>query len=63
MNQKEELERKIKQREDQLYLAELESSAWNKGKYKNHGNAQMSKRLVESLREEIKQLREQVKDI
>ena len=62
MDQKEELERKIEQIESQLHLAELESYAWNKGKYKNHSNAQMSKIYVESLRKEIKLLRAQLQD-
>lgn len=57
MYKKEELENLIKGKEEQLYKAELESNAWNRGKYKNSTNAVHSKVLVESYRKEIAKLR------
>ena len=47
----------IEDKETQLQKAETESGAWNRGKYKNSSNANVSKVLVESLREELIQMK------
>jgi hypothetical protein len=63
MNDKQELIKTIEEKESQLHKAELESSAWNNGKYKNSSNASVSKIFVESLRKEISRLREQLDNV
>ncbi|HIJ28648.1 MAG: hypothetical protein HN661_03895 [Gammaproteobacteria bacterium] len=50
----------IEQKETQLYRAEQESDAWNKGKYKTSSNADVSKIYVKSLRNELQELREKL---
>jgi hypothetical protein len=47
------LREEIEKKERQLYRANKEMTVWNKGKYKTHSNAKMSKLFVESLRKEI----------
>ncbi len=54
---REELLAQITQAEQQLYKAELESSTWNRGKYKHHSNAKISKIYLESIREGLRKLR------
>ncbi len=56
MNTKEELINKIQEKKDQLYRAQRECEAWNKGKYKNSSNAPVSRMLVNSIEKEIKEL-------
>ncbi len=60
MGDKQELLKKIAEKESQLIKAERESTAWNRGKYKTSSNANMSKMLVESLRKEIAKLKLQL---
>ena len=60
MDKKEALEKKISEKEGQLYRATKESHAWNKGKYKTYSNAQRAKLFVESLRKEIAELQVQL---
>ena len=50
------LKEKIKMKEADLYRAEKEANAWNKGKYQSHSNAKMSRLFVESSRKEISDL-------
>ena len=57
MDKRAELLAIIDQKENQLHMAENESKAWNKGKNKNSSNAQVSKIYVESLCNEIVQLK------
>lgn len=47
------LRKEIEKKERQLYRANLEMTAWHKGKYKSHSNTKMSKLFVESTRKEI----------
>ncbi len=63
MNEKQEIEKKIEDKESQLYRAEKESNAWNRGKYKNFSNAPISKILIASLRKEITELRKQLESL
>lgn len=63
MNKKQELKKKLEEREVQLHKAELESDGWNKGKYKGFSNASVSKILVNSLREDIVKLRYELKEL
>lgn len=63
MNSKKDLEKKIESKMSQLSRAEQESDAWNNGKYKNSGNASMSKRLVVSLQKEISELRAKLESV
>jgi hypothetical protein len=63
MNKKEDLKTKIQEKERLLSMAQGESDAWNKGKYKSSSNAQMSKILVESFKKEISSLRKELSDI
>ncbi len=57
---REDLLTQIANAEQQLYQAELESSAWNRGKYKQHSNAQISKIYVESIRKNLQKLRNEL---
>jgi len=59
---KAKLRLEIEQKEAQLYRAELESDAWNKGEYKTSSNAKVSKIYVKSLQSEIQKLKEQLSD-
>ena len=63
MNQKEKLLHEIEQNEQKLGLAEQESSVWNRGRYKTSSNAKISKIFVNSLHEEIKNLKKQLSDL
>ena len=63
MGDKKRLRQKIEEKEDQLARAERESAAWNRGKYKNTSNASMSKILVESLRNEIRDLKSKLESM
>ena len=63
MNKKQELKKKLEEREAQLHKAELESDGWNKGKYKGSSNASVSKTLVDSLRRDIAKLRDELKEL
>ncbi len=63
MNEKQEIEKKIEDKESQLYRAEKESNAWNRGKYKNSSNAPISKILIASLRKDITELRKQLESL
>lgn len=63
MSRKEELENLIAEKEKQLYKAEQESNAWNKGMYKNSTNAIHSKVLVESYHKEIAKLRRKLEEL
>lgn len=60
---KQELTDKIQEKESQLYRAQRESEAWNKGKYKNSSNAPISKLLVKSLQKELNQLELQLEEL
>lgn len=60
MKTKQEIEDKIQEKEEQLYRAQRESLAWDKGKYKKSPQAKMSKLLVESLQKEIQELRQKL---
>ncbi|MDX2424663.1 MAG: hypothetical protein QNK15_00245 [Cycloclasticus sp.] len=60
MDTKQELTDKIQEKEAQLYRAQRESEAWNKGKNKNSSNAPISKILVESLKKEISELEQKL---
>ncbi len=60
MDKKEALEKKISEKEGQLYRATKESHAWNKGKFKAYANAQREKLFVESLRKEVAKLKVQL---
>ena len=53
----------IEKKERQFYRANKEMNAWNKGKYRAHSNATMSKLFVESLRKEIAGLLEQLRKL
>jgi len=50
----------IKTRERQLYRANKQTNAWNKGGVKSHFNANVSNLFVESERKEISELRAQL---
>ncbi len=63
MNIKQDLARKIKDKEHQLSLARKESNALNQGKYRTSSNAKISKVLVKSLCEEIDNLREKFENL
>lgn len=63
MSEKQNLEKKIEEKEAQLSRAEQESAAWNKGKYKNSSNAPISKIYVESIRKELNELRTQLESL
>ncbi len=58
--EKKALEKKILEKEGQLYRATKESHAWNKGKYKAYADAQGMKLFVESLRKEVAELKAQL---
>jgi len=60
MSEKEEILSKIEMKEKQEYMASGEAEAWNKGKYKNSSNAQLSKLLLKSLQQEIALLYEEL---
>ncbi len=60
MDKKEALEKKISEKEGQLYRVTKASHAWNKGKYKTYSNGQRAKLFVESLRKEVAELRVQL---
>lgn len=57
---KNELIKKIQEKEKQLSIAVSESDAWNTGKYKTSSNAKISKIFIDSLRKEIKCLHEEL---
>ena len=63
MDKKEALEKKISEKEGQLYRATKESYAWKKGKYKTYSNAQKAKLFVESLRKEVAELHVQLMEL
>jgi len=63
MSEKQDIERKVEEKEIQLFQAEQESAAWNKGKYKENSNAPMSKIYVESIREELNELRSRLEKL
>lgn len=56
MDKKNQLLRKIEEKEKQESRASRESESLNKGKYKNSSNSEISKIYLESLRNEIKDL-------
>ena len=59
MTKKEEitaLRGEIRIKERQLYRAEKEMNAWNKGSFKSHSNTKMSKLFVDTSRREIAEL-------
>ena len=58
--EKKALEKKISEKEGQLYRATKESHAWNKGKDKAYADAQRTKLFVESLRKEVAELKAQL---
>jgi hypothetical protein len=64
-NQKEleALRAKIKERERQLYRTNLEANAWSKGKHNSHSNSRMAKTFEETSRQEIAELRENLKKL
>ncbi len=55
------LREEIENKERQLYRAEKEMNAWNKGKFKSHSNSQMSKNFVNSLRQKIAEKQKQLR--
>lgn len=57
------LREKIEKKEGRLYRANLEMTAWNKGKHKAYSNAKMSKLLVDSLRKEIADLHAKLREL
>lgn len=63
MYTKEAIKNKIDEKERQLARAESECFAWNKGKYKDSSNAQVSKIYVESLKKEISNLHQKLSEI
>ena len=63
MDKKDALEKKISEKERQLYRATKESHAWKKGKYKTYSNAQREKLFVESLHKEVAELHVQLMEL
>lgn len=63
MSERQDLEKKIEEKEAQLSRAQQESDAWNKGQYKRSSNAQISKILVEKLRNELDELRSELESL
>ena len=63
MTTKNELIKIIEKKEKQLHAKEQEMSAWNSGKYKTDPKAKASTIYVESLRKEIKEIREELKKL
>lgn len=63
MEDKQELIKEIERLESQLYKAERESNAWNKGKYKKSSNADVSKIQVDSLRDSLAKLRQKLESL
>ncbi len=61
--EKDKLLLEIEKKEAQLLRVSQESSCLNKGKYKNHPNANMSKIMVESIRKDIKSLNDKLAQI
>ncbi|MFC1689228.1 hypothetical protein ACFL07_06145 [Pseudomonadota bacterium] len=59
----EALREEIKEKEGQLYRANLEANAWSKGKNISHSNARMTKIFVESSRKEIAELNAKLKKL
>ena len=55
------LRKEIKNKERQLYRANKESNAWNKGMARSHSNTKMSRLFDESQKKEISALRAQLK--
>lgn len=60
---KEAIKKEIEEKEQQLARAKSESFAWNKGKFKNSSNAQVSNIYVESLKKEISNLYKKFSEI
>jgi len=56
MSKKQEIINEIEKKEQILHKAELESNAWNSGKYKNSSNAKVTTVFVESLKKDIERL-------
>ena len=63
MDRKKALLAKIEEKEAQLQMSDQECRAWNNGKYKHSSNAETSKILVTSLRNEIANLRKELASI
>jgi len=62
-NQIEALREEIKEKEGQVYRANLEANAWSQGKNGSHSNASMTKIFVESSRKEIAELNAKLKKL
>jgi predicted nucleic acid-binding Zn-ribbon protein len=54
------LKQEIEKKERQLYRANKEMSAWNKGMARSHSNSKMSRLFMESQRKEIADLQMQL---
>jgi predicted nucleic acid-binding Zn-ribbon protein len=66
MSKQEEIEalrKEVEKKERQLYRANREMHAWNKGRAKSHANAEMSKLFVKSLEKEIAEHRSQLRNL
>lgn len=55
-NEKDRILKAIDEKQSQLKNATKQASNWNSGKYKSTGNAQLSKKFLETLKNEIKNL-------
>jgi len=63
MKNRNDILKKIKQKEMQELKAERESESWNTGKYKDSSNAKISKIYLKSLRKEIASLYKELEEI
>ncbi len=60
MNEREEIEMQILEKEDMLMKAKKESTSWNGGKYKKSSNASTSIIYIKSLENEISNLKDKL---
>jgi len=57
------LRKEIKKKERDLYQANKQSNAWNKGMARSHSNAKQSRLFMDSQRKEISQLQSQLRKL
>lgn len=63
-NEKEkDLREKIAHWEKRLHDAELESKAWNRGKYSHTSNAELSLLMVDSIKNQIQKLYDELSEL
>ena len=58
-----QLKEEFYEAEQQLFRAKIESNCLNSGKHKAHLNAEISKILVSSLRDKVKNLQDKINEL